>query len=956
MPVKSPDKEDFNPASNPGDDSFNEIINHNFSADEKDRLSREAEQGGNSTEEELSSLENNSAQEGGSSAEDVSSQEQSTGSSSAGWKTNVSSASQKGDLRQAFISGLKSKKGLSALTGTGIILGGGGIFTLILFQGSLALLGIVSNAFDKFDFRSNSTISKRIQRVQERKMASSVTKGCTIKVKCRFKGMSKKEIDKFERRNPGTKIKTQNCKFGKCKIKSITYIGEDGKSKTVQAKDIRSTIKNSPNFRENIRKYNNSKTGPYRDAKMKIQYGIRKIYRGLTKGFGNEDDLNNRQKLEAEEKRRVAAAVTGEDFDADIERRYQATENPDGTPADNTRGDQIADDLDEEIQKSVDEAKEAKAEGKSFTARFKPGPTFFADAICMVRSFVSMASTTAKLKNTTTLMRYWAMFAVLGGQVLQGNAQGKSATGAIAVLVGMLYKKDSTGKSGPDAALYQYAAFNRKPANDSEFKKYKLGYGTAGKVDRVAKNKFVKAGCGVVAVPSKIIMAIPLLGDAVEWVGGQTGKLMAPILDKAMAGLVAALSGTLITGSETGVEAMSAMLVGAGALSATMAKGHGFFPLSKLKALAYDQDAETTNRQIAADQGLKNQFDLNNPRSFPTKLAIATAPATQDLQANNIIGNLASIPITAFSYIGTSAQAESPYAVDGEYDMCEDDDYKQLNIVADPGCNPQYGMDPKKVGDASASKKSEWEPDAVIEYMCGHKINNEEPCDAWIDNDGKPIANTEFDKFIKQCVETDKPITSDKEDWPEGLDKHACEDPEKTGDPKKFGMFRMYYFDESINDQMTDAGEEDGSTDTESGPTDDSAVDGSVKELAQKILDNPKIHTQPNPRSSLQAAARGEKSPAGVDKCGVQQPPVMLDSKLLGFLAKLGEEDEFTITSLVTGAHSCTSNHYKGTAADFGCDLDVTKANRIGREFGISRNSESCADAVPHYHYSIGGN
>ena len=959
MAVKSPDRQNLNPATNPGDDEFNKIIDRNFSPEEREGLNAQADQS-ERTAQDLSSREDGSAIDGGSSAEDIVGQEQ-QGSERGGWRTNVSSASPKRDLRQTIITNLKTKKGIGLFAGGGILLAGGGIFTLILLQGSLALLSIVSNAFDKGDYRPSSTFSKRIQRVQERKMASSMTKGCTIKVKCRFKGMSKKEIDKFERRNPGTTIKTQNCKFGKCKVKSITYIGEDGKKKTVEAKDLRSAIKNSPNLRENIKRYNNPKTGPYRDVKGKIQLGIKKVYRGLAKLFNKEEDLDDPAKRKAEEKRRVKAAVSGEEFNANIGRRTIAGQNPDGTPVDTSTEEQIADEIDEDIRSNVDQAKEAESLGKSFTGKLKGGPlALFGGSVCMVRSFLSLASAAVKLKSTTTLIRYWAMFAVLGGQILQGNAQTKGATGAIAVLVGILYKKNSTGKSGPDAAMYQWAANNKKPANDKEYAKYKLGYGTSGKTSKVVNNKLSKAGCKIINAPSAaigwVIAKTPGVSSAAAWLGGQAGKVLAPILGAAMGGLVAAMSNTLITGDEDGVEAMSALIIGAGALSATMAKGHGFFPLSKAKALAYDQDARITNQQLAADAGLSEQFSIDNPQSFTSKLALATVPATQNLRTDNVLGGLASLPITAFSYMGTSAQAASPYAVEGEYDMCDDDDYKQMDIVADPGCNPQYGMDPKKVGDASSSKKSEWEPDAVLAYMCGHAIDNEEPCDNWIDNDGKPIAEKEFDKFIKQCIESDKVLSSDKEEWPEGLDKNACEDPEKTGDPKKFGMFRMYYFDESINEQMTDADKEGDEAAAEPAADEESAVDGSVKELAQKILDNPKIHPQPNPRSSLQAAARGEKSPAGIDKCGTQHPPVMLDKKLLGFLDKLGQEDEFTITSLVTGAHSCTSNHYKGTAVDFGCDLDVDKANRIGREFGISRNTESCSDPAPHYHYSIGGN
>jgi hypothetical protein len=143
---------------------------------------------------------------------------------------------------------------------------------------------------------------------------------------------------------------------------------------------------------------------------------------------------------------------------------------------------------------------------------------------------------------------------------------------------------------------------------------------------------------------------------------------------------------------------------------------------------------------------------------------------------------------------------------------------------------------------------------------------------------------------------------------------------------------------------------DDGSSDDSSGK-----VSGSAEELAKKILDNGSITIAPNPDSSLKAAAAGDKSPAGIDKCGNQHPPVALDENLLAFLADLGEQDTFTINSLTTGAHACTSNHYKGVAVDLGCDLNTAKADKVGKKYGVKHNFESCSDPIPHWHYSIGG-
>jgi hypothetical protein len=199
--------------------------------------------------------------------------------------------------------------------------------------------------------------------------------------------------------------------------------------------------------------------------------------------------------------------------------------------------------------------------------------------------------------------------------------------------------------------------------------------------------------------------------------------------------------------------------------------------------------------------------------------------------------------------------------------------------------------------------------------------------------------------------------------------KHPDCDPANNSD-LNFLRYRFYLADSmtaaslACNEgddsycQMLGMESSSSSTSDSSSSSDDSSgtATGSTKELAQQLLDSKNVTPQTNPASSLRAAANGEKSPAGIDKCGTQHPPVAIDAKLLGFLVDLSKEDAFTITSLTTGAHACDSNHYKGVAVDFGCDLDTSIADRIGKKYGISHNFESCSDAIPHWHYSIGGN
>jgi hypothetical protein len=88
---------------------------------------------------------------------------------------------------------------------------------------------------------------------------------------------------------------------------------------------------------------------------------------------------------------------------------------------------------------------------------------------------------------------------------------------------------------------------------------------------------------------------------------------------------------------------------------------------------------------------------------------------------------------------------------------------------------------------------------------------------------------------------------------------------------------------------------------------------GTRQQLAQQILDNGSIVLQSNPRMNIQEAANGQPSTAG---CG--KPNVHLQEGVLAAMVKFGDTGGYTVTSLTTGCHSPTSNHYRGQALDVG--------------------------------------
>lgn len=115
------------------------------------------------------------------------------------------------------------------------------------------------------------------------------------------------------------------------------------------------------------------------------------------------------------------------------------------------------------------------------------------------------------------------------------------------------------------------------------------------------------------------------------------------------------------------------------------------------------------------------------------------------------------------------------------------------------------------------------------------------------------------------------------------------------------------------------------------------------------------------PEANLRQIANGEKAKtttncAGRSGTAAGNRTTEIDPLLLAFILDMSQQDDIQINALAGQCHSATSNHYKGKAVDFGCPFSASKANEVGRKYGVStKTGETCA-ADDHYHYSIGGN
>lgn len=297
-----------------------------------------------------------------------------------------------------------------------------------------------------------------------------------------------------------------------------------------------------------------------------------------------------------------------------------------------------------------------------------------------------------------------------------------------------------------------------------------------------------------------------------------------------------------------------------------------------------------------------------------------------------------------------------------------------------------FGLKPLASGLSSMVTPSTHADNAVYDYgfdEVGFSVNELE--NAEVENPYKNAeevitqilpANEEYIERAEKCFkvmvdETTYDVTPSLDESPsfEDVNSDECRDTNSG-----WMRVRFYIFD-SITSMNAACYEGDDEACSQLGvestsASESSVVSGNVQELAQELLDladdrkididnyyseNPASDEadRSTPRKQLEDLADGEPA-KGSTRCGHNNANIEPDVKILQFLVDLGRETNYTINSLFGQCHSSTSLHYQGKAVDFGCGLDLNKADAAGRPYDVVRNFETCA-GHGHWHYSVGG-
>lgn len=979
--TQKPDQENLDPAKDVGQDGFDEIIDKNFSPGDEAMMEERAAGG-------LADQEANAAT-GTDSADDLSQGgiEQREESGDSTWQNNTSTEAP--PKKGSFLGVRRNRNIAIGVFGT-IFVVMGLFFTL---GPSTAIIHLKEVMFDKFDSRLSTLSEKRNIRIMSKKMSKEFTTGCTVKVKCRFKGMTSREISKFEKRNPGTKIVADGRTIaGKRKVSGIQFIDDDGKQRFVKANNLKSSLRSSASLRNNIRNYNKPTVAHWRDVAASKMFNKFKVFRGKTKVASDAENkgktTNEKQKIRIREA--IRKYTSGGVFSSSIGTFSAADSDPDATNK-NALADSV-EDIGGDIEGEIEKVNEAKAdptkaiepvpkastvakqavkgvvEGSfrgAFTGYAGAGFNYLTKA-CAAKRMIATVGYLSKFMASGNLIRYASLYMVTADMTKAGDADGDSAQ-AIGDLGSILTTPDpETNQTFSDSFGYQYAAYGTlkkdKDGNidTAEYAPYKMGAGLTGSLLGIANSlnsiPGVKTGCKVLLKPLVQVAGIAVtvainvgekiaegvtcivgLGSGCAIAGGSIAlnilAVMAFMYAQSVLVPLAArtIAGVNPSGDEAGQDAGNAIVGGSGALMSMNGRFHGLHPISKDKAIAYDQFSDTTKSKVAADQKMNDFFNASNPRSFSSKMASLFRPPSHQSAFASLPGRLGSLPAVAFNLTPEARAAKAG----AEYEVCGDPDYEELNIAADPFCNVQYGLDPSKV---DAEENETYDSEKVIEYMCGSSVNNETDCSegAYIDNDGNPQG--EYASWLEDCTFSDQPISVDGENET----PKECLDPSATDDPVKYTMFRMYTFDTSLDDQYSDRNGVTSEPDEGTAGKGSEPFDGSAQEAAKEILNSGNV-TISDDKDLIKKAAEGESTP--------------LAGAILKVLAGLSRNHKFTISSLYRGPCS-GSNHCEGKAADIGA-VDGKSVSYKGHDQKVQKFIDdaanllktNCENGVPNQGY-----
>ena len=413
--------------------------------------------------------------------------------------------------------------------------------------------------------------------------------------------------------------------------------------------------------------------------------------------------------------------------------------------------------------------------------------------------------------------------------------------------------------------------------------------------------------------------------------------------------------------------------------------------LSESQVVAYDQirqENEEFNRQM--DVASLSPFDTSSRYTFLGSIVRSMQTAAMTSGSNSPVSLLSSVfkapSITSSTASATLNQSQNMCGYAGQFGMDTGDPNTTpaINAAGLPCTGitrTQAGMSTEEAiqlieAEGWIDDSQDVAEDATIDDLLGNYIKEDTPLYEFITT-CSDASTGDYLYTSAGCIASGDPATDMSASacytaddgnrvCSSDVDMEGSSEIEGVKNPRAMQAMSVFLIDFQLAQSINGFDEEDKSGMQATAGNSESAgvvVDGSAKELAQKLLDSPNVtywdqardaSDKSRPSDNLRSIAAGElantstRGPAGGKKTAI-------DTRLLQFLVELSEKTSFQINALAGQKHSANSNHYSGTAVDFECGHNLPDiADSIASKYGLKRNHETCAKHY-HWHYDVVG-
>lgn len=732
--------------------------------------------------------------------------------------SNVTGNSNTTDKRFGRIRGIARKSGPLGVIGLISLLG---LFGIGFLTPGLAVMQLkeiftedLNDQLGAMDIRTTHVMKAKLNDMSKGALCTSISPA-----KCKFRGMSDRQIKKFE--SAGIKVEKdaniEKSLTGKNSVKKMTF--SDGTQITNPAEAKRLLTTNRTVRAELRRAFNPKFAGMYDaiSAKVLARYNTSKA----SKVTGNTDEERDKS-LE-----KSAKEGTGSVDESRINSANPTDTEDGGKNYSTIDGDSVA-------EKAGNDAKKAASEtSKNISAKAVAGGAFKStlkgvqitgavDTLCTVKNTARTVMAASKLIKKRQEIGYAMVFLNFADEVRAGTATPEQAeyigdkVTAIDTqkkIVDESSTKDGEnlkprdnpyfGKNAFDSEGYKTSAYNDAPNLTSRANQFSIGgalsgtmantlntvgYKTPGKTTcKIIQNPAVRLGSAALGIFAGVVSFGAT--TAISVTASVAVGMALPYLEAYLADMI---SGNVVTKDTKGVDTGNAVFAGTAGLLGDVAMGRGMKPANKsdLKEyLAVSNNIKNEYIAMETDDAKATPLDITKKYSFLGSLTRKIMPSTLGLKSN-----IATLPFTGMGLLTDASESIFPNVSaasvwnEERFSKCDDEAYAELDIDADIFCNVRYSM---------STEELNMETDDVIDFMTSKP--------EYLSEDGTP--GEEYKEWLSECTER----TAGWGETPEGQE-NGGEGDKCMSEDEKTKNFRVYTMDNSINEAM----EYEGQTSTSS--------------------------------------------------------------------------------------------------------------------------------------------